>query len=76
MGTFFVRFPDGTKECRYTDHDLEEGDALWHDGVRFRVREVEADHGSVVAVTVEPDSNNLVELPTSERGEGSRPPMS
>lgn len=68
MGTFLVRFPDGTREFRSTQDDPEEGDAVWHDGVRFRVLAVEADKGRVIAVMVGPDSGDLADLRKSERG--------
>jgi hypothetical protein len=68
MSSFFVRFPDGTKEFRYMDRDLEEGDFVWHDGTRYRVLAVESDNGRVQAVTVEPDSEELGDVLKSERG--------
>ena len=37
MGSMVVRFPDGSKEFRYPEKMLVEGDVVWHDGERFRV---------------------------------------
>jgi hypothetical protein len=31
-----VNFADGSKEFLYPSRELKEGDAVWHDGVRFR----------------------------------------
>jgi hypothetical protein len=63
-----VRFPDGTREFRYPEKMLEEGDAVWHDGVRYRVLSVSTDAEERVVVTVEPDSNDLGDVLRSERG--------
>lgn len=68
MSSFFVRFPDGAKEFRSMDRDLEEGDFVWHEGARYRVLSVESDNGRVQAVTVELDSDNLGDLLKSQRG--------
>jgi len=38
-----VRFPDGTKQFRFPNQMPEAGDALWHDGERYRVISVSAD---------------------------------
>jgi hypothetical protein len=68
MSSFFVRFPDGTREFRYMERDLEEGDLVWHEGRRYRVLSTESENGRVHAVTVEPDSDDVGDLLKSERG--------
>lgn len=68
MGSFIVRFPNGDKEFRYTERDLEEGDSVWHDGTRYRVLSVASEDGRMQSVTVEPDADDLGDLLKSERG--------
>jgi hypothetical protein len=68
MGSIVVRFPDGTKEFRFPEKMLVEGDVVWHDGARFRVISVsENGDGRAVAV-VEPESPSVGELLQSEEG--------
>ena len=62
-----MRFPDGSKEFRYPQKMLEEGDLVWHEGERYRVVHVASDDGNS-SVTVELDSENLGDLLSSERG--------
>ena len=51
-----VRFPDGTKQFRFPNQMPEAGDALWHDGERYRVISVSAD-GNERSLVVESDSS-------------------
>jgi hypothetical protein len=37
VSSMVVNFPDGSKEFLYPSRELKEGDAVWHNGVRFRV---------------------------------------
>jgi hypothetical protein len=67
MSSFVVRFPDGSKEFRFPEKMLEEGDVVWHEGQRYRVVHITTDSGSS-SVTVELDSENLGDLLSSERG--------
>jgi hypothetical protein len=57
MASIVVRFPDGTKEFRFPEKMLEENDAIWHAGERYRVISVQADDDDRAVVTVEPDSS-------------------
>jgi len=66
MSSIVVRFPDGSKEFRFPEKMLEEGDAIWHDGQRYRVISVSAD-GDQAAVVVELDST-LGDTLRSEEG--------
>ena len=68
MGVMVVRFPDGSKEFRYPEKMLVEGDVVWHDGQRFRVISVNTDDQDRAVVIVEADSNDLGELLRSEEG--------
>ena len=63
-----MHFPDGSREFRYPDEPLEEGDVIWHEGQRYRVLHVGTDEGGNHVVTVEPDSEDLEDLLDSERG--------
>ena len=62
-----VHFPDGSREFRYPQEPLEEGDVIWHEGQGYRVIHVSGDDGSA-SVTVELDSDELGDLLKSERG--------
>jgi hypothetical protein len=70
-----VRFPDGSREFRFPEKPLEEGDVIWHEGQRFRVVHVGFDGGDNPVVTVEPESDDLGELLQSERGAIALVPM-
>jgi hypothetical protein len=67
MNSVVVRFPDGTREFRYPEKGLEEGDVLWHDGQRYRVVHV-SDDGNQPVATVELESDDLGDVLQSERG--------
>ncbi len=69
-----VRFPDGSREFRYPERALEEGDTVWHDGRRYRVVSVQTD-GEVSTVVVESDSGALVDELRSEEGGVRLEPM-
>lgn len=69
MPALVVRFPDGSKEFRYPEQPLEVGDAIWHDGERYRVLQVqEHEGGDLLTVTVEPDPQGLGNILGSEEG--------
>jgi hypothetical protein len=68
MRVIVVRFPDGSKEFRFPDRELVEGDVVWHDGERYRVIHVLNADGGPPTLTVEPDSDELGDLLASERG--------
>jgi len=69
MPALIVRFPDGTREFRYPERPLVEGDTLWHDNVRYHVVSVSEDAGGdQVNVTVEPDAQSIGDLLRSEEG--------
>ena len=69
MPALIVRFPDGTREFRYPDHPLNEGDAIWHEGRRYHVVSiVEEAGGDQVSVMVEPDAESIGDLLGSEEG--------
>ena len=67
MGSMVVRFPDGSKEFRYPEKMLVEGDAVWHDGERFRVVSVSTDEKDRAVVIVEADSG-IGDVLRSEEG--------
>jgi hypothetical protein len=68
MSSIVVRFPDGTKEFRFPEKMLEEGDAVWHDGQRFRVVvSVSTDGADQAVVVVELDSG-IADTLRSEEG--------
>ena len=56
MSSIVVRFPDGTKEFRFPEEKLEEGDVIWHDGQRYRVVSVSTDGAEQASVVVQLDS--------------------
>ena len=63
-----VHFPDGSREFRYPQEPLKEGDVIWHEGASYRVIHVVDDDGTASSVTVELDSDDLGDLLKSERG--------
>ena len=62
-----IRFADGTREFRYPEVPLEEGDVLHHDGRRYRVLTMSenGDHRHDMA-TVELVSADLIDQLQSE----------
>lgn len=68
MRNVVVRFPDGSRVFRYPEEPLAEGDVIWHEGERYRVLHIGTDDGVNPVVTVEPDSDDPVDLLDSERG--------
>ena len=69
MPALIVRFPDGGREFRYPDNALAVGDAIWHDNVRYHVISVtENDGGDQITATVEPDTESIGDLFSSEEG--------
>jgi hypothetical protein len=69
MPVFIVRFPDGTREFRYPEHPLKDGDAVWHDGVRYHIVSVSEDaDGNQLTVTVERDPETIGDVLSSEEG--------
>jgi hypothetical protein len=67
MGSMVVRFPDGSKEFRYPEKMLVEGDVVWHDGERFRVISVNMDEKDSAVVIVEAYSS-IGDMLRSEEG--------
>ena len=67
MSSMVVRFPDGSKEFRYPEKTLAEGDVVWHDGERFRVISVSTDEKDRAVVIVEADSG-IGDMLRSEEG--------
>jgi hypothetical protein len=63
-----VRFPDGTRDFRFPEDPLEEGDLIWHEGERYRVLHVASGDGAGPVVTVEVDSDGLGDKLRSEEG--------
>ena len=68
MDSIVVRFPDGSKEFRYPDRELEEGDVIWHDGERYRVVSITTDGDGRAAAVVELDTDSLSDKLQSEEG--------
>jgi hypothetical protein len=68
MSSMVVRFPDGSREFRFPEKALQEGDLIWHDGARYRVLRVTSDDAGRAVVTVEPQSDDLGDLLRSEEG--------
>jgi hypothetical protein len=68
MNMIVVRFPHGSREFRYPDRELAAGDIVWHDGEPYRVLHVASEDGGPPTVSVEPDSDDLKDLLSSERG--------
>jgi hypothetical protein len=75
MSAFIVHFPDGSKEFRYPARPLEEGDVVWHEGVRYRVLAVTEEDGRQATVTVERDSDDITDVLSSERGSLALEPL-
>ena len=67
MSSITVRFPDGTKEFRFPDKLPAEGDAVWHEGQRFRVVSVQSTGDEHAVVIVEADSS-FTDTLRSEQG--------
>ena len=67
MGVMVCASPTGSKEFRYPEKMLVEGDVVWHDGARFRVISVNTDEQNRAVVIVEPDSG-IGDLLRSEEG--------
>lgn len=68
MDSIIVRFPDGTKEFRYPERALEEGDVIWHDGERYRIVSIYVDEGDRATAVVELASGSLADKLASEEG--------
>lgn len=68
-GTIVIRFPDGSKEFRFSERMLEEGDIIWHEGKRYRVLHVLNDERDQPVARVEPDSGDILDSFQSEAGE-------
>jgi len=69
MPALIVRFPDGTREFRYPERPLKEGDAIWHEGRRYHVVSIVDDAGGgQVSAIVEPDAESIGDLLNSEEG--------
>jgi hypothetical protein len=75
MSAFIVHFPDGSKQFRYPTRPLVEGDVVWHDGVRYRVLAVTEQDGRQATVTVEPESDDITDVLSSERGSLALEPL-
>ena len=67
MPSVIVHFPDGSKEFRYPENGLSEGDVIAHAGTRYRVVSVKAD-GERHSVTVVASDPDLTDLLRSEEG--------
>jgi hypothetical protein len=68
MSSIYVRFPDGSKEFLYPSREIKEGDAIWHDGIRYRVLSIAQNDGKPLTLTVETASDGLGDLLRSEEG--------
>lgn len=68
MPSVIVHFPDGSKEFRYPENGLEEGDVISHAGSRFRVVSVKADGERHTANVVAANPDELMDHLTSEEG--------
>ena len=68
MSSIIVNFPDGTREFVYPANPLNEGDVIWHDGARYRILSIAQNDGRPQTATVEPDTDGLGSLLTSEEG--------
>ena len=68
MSSIIVYFPDGTREFVYPANALNEGDSIWHDGARYRILSIVQNDGLPLKATVEPDTDGLGSLLTSEKG--------
>ena len=74
MASITVRFPDGAKEFRFPEKLPVEGDALWHEGQRFRVISIQSTDDQHAIVIVEADST-LTDTLRSEEGALTLEPM-
>jgi hypothetical protein len=63
-----VRFPDGSREFRFPPEPLKEGDVIWHASQRFVVIHVTTDANNRALVTVELESEDLIDKLGSEEG--------
>ena len=68
MSTIIIRFPDGTREYRYTGRDVEQGDVIWHDGDEWTVLAVISNDGGPQTATVELNSDGIADTLMSEKG--------
>ena len=68
MSSIIVNFPDGSREFVYPANPLNEGDVIWHDGGRYRILSIVQSDGRPQTATVEPDTDGLGSLLTSEEG--------
>ena len=68
MSTIIIRFPDGTREYRYSGRDVEQGDVIWHDGEEWTVLAVVTNDGGPQTATVEPNADGLKDKLQSEKG--------
>ena len=68
MASILIRFPDGTKEFRYHERQLQPDDILLHDGAHFRVVSVSGDGNGRDVVVVESASHGIGDLLLSEEG--------
>ena len=68
MSSIIVNFPDGTREFVYPANPFNEGDVIWHDGARYRILSVGQNDGRPQIATVEPDTDDLGSVLTSEEG--------
>jgi hypothetical protein len=68
MSSIIVNFPDGTREFVYPANPLNEGDVIWHDGGRYRILSIVQNDGRPQTATVEPETDGLGSLLTSEEG--------
>ena len=68
MPALIVRVPDGSKEFLYPGRPLEVGDPLWHDGARYHVVAISENGNGDLTLTVEPDTESIGDLLSSEEG--------
>jgi hypothetical protein len=68
VGTVLVRFPDGSRDFRFSEKTLKVGDVVWHDGARYRIVDISADERDETVVIVEADSDDLGDLIESKKG--------
>jgi hypothetical protein len=68
MDSVIVHFPDGDRELVFPAKPLKEGDTIWHDGARWRILSIAQNDGGPQTATVEPESDDLGNLLTSEEG--------
>jgi hypothetical protein len=68
LSTIIIRFPDGTREYRYTGRSVEQGDVIWHDGEQWTVLAVVSNDGGPQTATVELNSDGLIDKLQSEKG--------